>query len=268
MTQFFLAAVIVLSGLARANLPSSLAPRPATSLIREEQQVMVNGNREFWRLQWKSPPKPACAPEDGEDSITCPCSGFAYGESGELDLVRVLNDREIDRLELSSFFEGTGVSEGAAILRRWEFNSKDLDEYNRDGFAERVRARPIATIMRFKDYNHDGKSTEFFLQTEAGPCGKTGGIVVGVTPSSPHLHAFATVAHLKKPLTMHEWEWEALLKAKVPTEVADWPCGDHGSETQTFLTLHAKNGAIHVILREFECRGNDKRGRLIRKESL
>lgn len=62
--------------------PSAPTPTvPAPPEIREEQKVLVNGISEVWRLEWKSPPTPACSPED---IITCPCSGFAYGESGQL----------------------------------------------------------------------------------------------------------------------------------------------------------------------------------------
>jgi hypothetical protein len=65
---------------------------------------------------------------------------------------------------------------------------------------------------------------------------------------------------------MQKREWAALRKANRPVEVLDWPCGDHGAETQTFLKLSAINGAIHAVVREFECEENGKRGRLIREE--
>ena len=70
--------------------------------IREERKVLVNGVMETWQLRWKSPPKPVC--ESNEEAAACPCMGFAFGESGELDLVRRRNNVEIDRLELTPFF--------------------------------------------------------------------------------------------------------------------------------------------------------------------
>jgi len=38
--------------------------------IREEQQVLVNGVTETWRLEWKSAPHPACSADEG--APTCP----------------------------------------------------------------------------------------------------------------------------------------------------------------------------------------------------
>ena len=60
-----------------ANKTTSEYPSPT---IREESQVVVNSVTETWRLEWAEPPKPYCEPSEG--SLTCPCTGFAYGESG------------------------------------------------------------------------------------------------------------------------------------------------------------------------------------------
>jgi hypothetical protein len=249
-----------------------VAPYPATNfadpVIREEQNIRVNGISELWRLEWKTTPKPSCGPEDGSAATSCPCTGFAYGQSGQLELVRSTEGREIDRLELTPFFDNESPDRGAATLQQWEPGEKDVDELGSDSFLAQVRARPLARIMHFADYNHDGSSTEFFLQTGVEPCGKTVGIVIGVTPSHPWLHAFGTALHPDKALVLQKREWEALLKASGPTEVLDWPCGDHCSDTETDMALSAMNGSIKAVRREFECTESGNRGRLVHEQVL
>src|SRR5258708_10554751 len=82
---------LVLLGLTGASALVSQSTRP---VIREEQTVVVNGAIETWRLEWKTAPKPYCPPVEVP---VCPCNGFGYGESGQLDLVRTRNGREGDR---------------------------------------------------------------------------------------------------------------------------------------------------------------------------
>jgi hypothetical protein len=268
LAGFVFVVAMVLGG--RSHLQSAAPTRTdvAGPVIREEQNIVVNGISEQWRLEWKTTPKPSCALGDASSAASCPCTGFAYGESGQLNLVRLTNGREIDRLDLTPFFDGESPDQGAATLQRWEPQEKDLDELGSDSFVAHVRARPLAKIMRFADYNHDDASTEFFLQTGVEPCGKTVGIVVGVTPSQPRLHAFATGNHPEKPLVMQRKDWDALLKADGSTEIMDWPCGDHGSETETDMTLSAPNGGIRAVRREFECTKSGNRGRLLHEQVL
>lgn len=247
-------------------------PYPATKfadpVIREEQNIIVNGTPEVWRLEWKTTPKSSCGPDDTSMATSCPCTGFAYGESGQLDLVRSTDGREIDRLELTPFFNNESPDKGSATLQRWELEKKDLDELGSNSFLAQVHTRPLARIMSFADYNHDGSSTEFFLQTGAEPCGKIVGIVIGLTPNHPRLHAFGTALNPDRPLAMQKREWEALLKAPNSIEVLDWPCGDHGSDTETDMALSAMNGSIKAVRREFECTKSGNRGRLVHEEVL
>jgi len=90
--------------------------------IREEQQVVVNGVTETWRLQWKGAPHPECdASEAG--AITCPCYGFAFGESGDLDVVRLRAGIEIDRLPINPLVAGSlfrNISGDGVMIRRWQ----------------------------------------------------------------------------------------------------------------------------------------------------
>jgi hypothetical protein len=94
-----------------------LASEYPSPTIREEQRVMVNGVMETWQLQWKNPPRAACEPSD--ISLTCPCTGFAYGETGDLDVVRLRDGREVKRLPVKSFFTDAPDS-GGAVVQRWQ----------------------------------------------------------------------------------------------------------------------------------------------------
>ena len=72
--------------------------------VREAHQVVVANAMETWRLEWQSPPRQVCAPED-DDWRTCPCSGFAFGERGALDLVRLRSGAAEERLHLTPLFD-------------------------------------------------------------------------------------------------------------------------------------------------------------------
>jgi hypothetical protein len=119
--------------------------------------------------------------------------------------------------------------------------------------------------MRFADYDHDGQKTEFYLQTDAGPCGHTKGIVVGVSKINPRLHAFGTASKPNQPEYLEEHEWKALSNATHPIEVIDVSCGDHGAETELTVRLGWTAAGITVATREWTCPGGFKSGKLIRK---
>jgi hypothetical protein len=128
-------------------------------LIREEHKVLVDGVEERWRLEWESPPVPACAPDEPE-WMTCPCNGFAFGERGNLVLVRQKPGQDEERFALGRLFEEKYDAPGKAgevVLRRWDVRDKDMDQSDSPDFAARVRTRPTATTMRFGDYDHDGR---------------------------------------------------------------------------------------------------------------
>jgi hypothetical protein len=97
--------------------PRATAARP---VVHEERQVRIGGHTELWRLEWEKPPLPAC--EAGDPMwFTCPCAGFAFGERGLLDLVRLRDSKEVERLPLTPLFAEEIVTYGAvAILRRVE----------------------------------------------------------------------------------------------------------------------------------------------------
>ena len=206
-------------------------------LVREQQSVVIGAVTETWELRWKAPPTPACEPNDV--SLTCPCTGFAYGEGGALILVRIRNGQEVNRLELTPLFKGADVNLGdIAILQRWEPNyDTDFAALGKDGFLDVVARRPVVKIMDFVDYDHDGNRSEFYLKTDTLPCGKNVGVVVGISRSNQKLHVFGTGSKPTQPLLLQKHIWEALSRASGSVEVVDWPCGDHGSEEESTVSL-------------------------------
>jgi hypothetical protein len=108
--------------------------------------------------------------------------------------------------------------------------------------------------MDFGDYDHDGEQTEFYLQTETLPCGKSTGVVIGVSRRNPRLHVFGSASNPSKPLYLQRREWEAVRNASSgPVRVIDWPCGDHGAETEIELQLDWSADGVDGVRREYTC---------------
>lgn len=222
-------------------------------LIREEAQVTVGGVRETWRLQWKDVPQPECDTSGGI-WVACGCNGFAFGERGELDLIRLRDGHESDRLELSPIFVDNELDLGKmAVVQKWPVEKRDIEDRHSDKLPARVAARPIVKIIRLGDYDHDGQATEFFLQTGTLPCAKRTGVVVGVSKKNPRLHVFGTALHPDKPLVLQYEEWQAVLHASGSARMIDWACGDQGADTQTEVELRLTPDGIDVRWREYDC---------------
>ena len=250
------------------------ASNPAAAggpVIRETRDIVINGVKEQWRLEWTSPPREVCGPED-PDWMTCPCMGFAFGEGGKLALVRKAPDKEEERLDLGPLFSGDGHDSpgesGEAVLRRWGERKGDIEQQDRPGFSARVRTRPVLKVIRFGDYDRDGRASEFLLQVGTLPCGKKMSVIIGISRKKEKLHVFTSVDRPDRPLVLQAWQWEKLRRAKGPVRVVSWPCGDHGSDTEAELELRADRGAIHSTRREFQCTADGKRGKLIKEESF
>jgi len=234
--------------------------------IREEQHIVVNGATETWRLLWKTAPKLYCGANESDVSLTCPCMGFAYGESGDLYLVRLRNGTEIDRLHLTPMFkEG-----GEAVVQRWPTDEdRHFPSADHEDFANLVSRRPTVQVMHLDDYDHDGKRTEFYLQTSTLPCGKSVGVVVGLSTNNTRLHVFGTASNPSKPLYLQRHEWQALRNASSgPVNTVDWPCGDHGADTQTEIQLQWSAEGINGKSREYTCPPNNEGRRLINERPL
>jgi hypothetical protein len=216
--------------------------------VREQKTVVVDAVREMWRLEWQDSPTSACGPDFPEISLTCPCSGFAYGEQGRLALVRIRSGKVIERLALDRFFisDELPVAVGPAVLERWppsfshDFNVGDHDAQ----FMREVAARRPADVMSVADYDHDGHATEFLLQVGTLPCGKQQMVLVGISKRDPHLHVFSSVERPSVPLVLGAWQWKQLLESHGTVKTIEWPCGDHGSEKEWTDTLTAHDGFI------------------------
>ena len=232
-----------------------------SAMIREEQTVVVDGAREKWRLQWAEKPKLYCGADEGDISLTCPCMGFAYGEVGDLYVVRLRAGVEVDRLRLTPLFG----EQPSAVVQRWAADDdQDFKLSQRDDFESTVAKRPTVQVMNFADYDHDGKETEFYLQTEALPCGKSFGVVIGLSTYNPRLHVFGTVSNPEKPLYLQKRECEALRDASsAPITVLDWACYDHAAPNETDLELRWSPQGIDGVRREYSCPSKGETGGLL-----
>jgi len=216
-------------------------------VIREEQKIVINGIEETWRLEWASAPKSVCGPENDPWSSAA-CGGFTYGEGGDLSLVRIRPGHEEERLPLTPLFADSYYSSTPpeATLVRWEEKPNDNRTSNRVGFAEQVRSRPDVRIMNFKDFDHDGRSTEFLLHIATEPHGWQYSVVVGISRKNPHLHVFSGTKDPKGHLILQPWIWESLRKAKGLIKVTSSHCGENGFDGAIEYELKAQHGDIYA----------------------
>jgi hypothetical protein len=252
LAALLLAVQASFAGAPASRASTAAAPRGA---VREERTVVVDGVPERWKLEWVGKTAPACPPESGWDEWgMCPCAGFEFGEDGDLDLVRTRPGAPEERLRLTPFF-GEGDAPGRkAVLRRWPVEKGDEERSGEPGFAARVRARPLAPVLLLRDYDHDGRATEFLLQVGAIPCGHRQTIVVGIDSRNPRLHAFSSVEAPGTPLALERPEqWEALRTHPEGTTVTLWGCGDHGSDEERTVRLRSARDGIHAKEKVREC---------------
>jgi hypothetical protein len=248
------------------------AARPA-EFLREQKAVTVDGKREQWQLVWAGRPKPICGPQDVEMAVTCPCTGFAYGEMGKLQLVRKRGGKEVERMALGPYFPDLPESDskGLAALQWRPMTSADFASAS-DGispaFLAEVSKRPGRRVMEPADYDKDGNASEFLVQVSAGPCGHTDYALFGVSKAQPKLHVFGTADHPGDMLVLAGSAWQALLTARGAAKVTAWPCGDHGSDVRQELLLSASAGQIRVRQRTWSCPDDGAPERLVAEATL
>jgi hypothetical protein len=241
-------------------------PQTKKMFLREEQTVIVDGQAEVWRLEWHNSPQAACDPAD-PNWFTCPCSGFAFGEKGELDLVRKVAGKKDERFSLTHFFAGNYASSSLAILPKRQALDSDIERKDSIDFEESLKYRPIVRIMNFADYDHDGRAAEFILQINADPCGHRQTIAVGISHNNPYLHVFGTVLHPDIPLILENPScWQALLESKGDTIVTELACWDHGSEEESLIQLHTSSLGIEATRLIYKCDDNSKEKKLLKRE--
>lgn len=226
-----------------------LGAGPAAPVLREERKVLVAGVEEKWRLEWRKPPVPVCEPDGDEagDWTTCPCSGFEFGEAGEVDLVRAGPGSPEERLPLAPLFADGETPGPGAVLPRWPVLKGDFAATEARGFAAAVRKRPVVPILKVADYDHDGQATEFVLQVSAGPCGHRPSILVGLDPRTKRLRAFTSVEDPKSPLVLERTsDWEKVRKATSKAPIVQWACDDHGTEEEETVTVWIDAKGLHA----------------------
>ncbi len=219
------------------------------TIFRDDEDLLLNDAKENWRLEWARAPLPDCM---GSGWDTCPCTGFAFGERGDMDLVRARPGKPDERLRLDALF-----AENDTRVQRWPVTRSDTDGAGRTdggGSLDRmgISMRPITSIIKFADYDHDGRASEFLLQVAAGPCGHTPTIVVGVSKSNPKLHAFGTADKPNEPFALdHASDWEKLRK-NPSADIVSIACGDHGATEQTVVHVTA-DGDLHAKTETKKC---------------
>jgi len=242
-----------------------------TPIIREEAKIVIDGVEEVWRLEWINQPSPVCGPDD-EYWNTNPCNGFAFGESGDLDLIRKRPGEKDEHFALTPIFaeygEAPAYNPRQAVLRRWNVLDTDYTKKNSPTFVSMVKARPVIRIIKFADYDHDGRSTEFILQIGTA-AGLDMSVVIGISRNEPHLHFFTSVIHPNEPLILQSRHWEALSQTKTAIRVVQIGCGNHGFNGIMKYELKSENGRIHARKLVYECdEANGQQGRLIQDEEF
>ncbi|MGE3693084.1 MAG: hypothetical protein AB7F98_17045 [Novosphingobium sp.] len=253
----------------------SLTSAAPAQYLRESKIVSINGRQEQWQLMWEGKPRSICGPAEVEMSMTCPCTGFAYGEMGHLSLLRKQGTRTVDRLALGQFFTDLPAdnSDGLAAMQWRPFALSDVDQTDEHGnsppaLLARIKARPGPRVMQLADYDHDGVASEFLVQVSAGPCSHTDYIAVGISRANPRLHGLGTAHSPSGTLTMPASAWEALLHSGSEARVTVTPCGDHGSEERQELALSARYGAISATQRTYNCPEDGSKEKLLSSEAL
>ncbi|MET0273130.1 MAG: hypothetical protein ABW360_09080 [Phenylobacterium sp.] len=256
--------ILVMAVVAMALCIDPAGAADQAPLIREERVVSVDGRAESWRLVWAARPAAACQAAEIDIAVTCPCSGFAYGETGDLLLERRRPGGRTERLRLAPLFDRyLDLPLRGAVLasRPMEANDFDRAEGGDATLPQEIAARSAGEVMRLADYDHDGAATEFLIQVGTMPCGKRMFAAVGVSKASPHLHALGSAAHPDRPLIMVLSAWQALAESDRPAPLVYWPCGDHGSEVESQIAVSASEGRIRAVNRDFSCPGGASLGR-------
>ena len=238
--------------------------------VREEAEVRLGGAHERWRLEWRSRTKEVCMPES-DGFVTCPCTGFAYGEMGRAALVRTRANGQQEELPLGPLFadEENPAESAMAIFQRWPVADSDFAINDSLERVRRIESRTPVSLMSLADYDHDGEATEFLLQVGTAPCGKREAMLVGVSASQPKLHAFTSVAHPSTPLVLEDYVWKSsLLAGASPMPVLEIACGDHGAETRTEVRLRATPAGLDGERLTYECRSDGSAGKLLTSEAL
>jgi hypothetical protein len=218
----------------------------AGPVIREEKKVLVDGVTETWRLVWRKPPDLICVDRYWHEMY---CIGLAFGEQGDLDLVRLRPGSPPERLHLSPLF-GLPDDPSNATLPRWDSTATrsalgtvapHIDEIHPD--LDAIKTLPIVDVMQLEDYDHDGRATEFELPIVRNPFAWPRSAVVGISKGNPHLHAFDTVEHRGTPLLSPNW---AAIKPG-ETRFVEVHCGYRNATKEETRTIRLDGAGLHDL---------------------
>ncbi len=213
--------------------------------IRDRAEVIVDGQKEVWLLEWRTAPDTVCI--DPATFGTCACEGFAYGESGSLWLRRKQGDVVTEELPFDTLF-----ADGKSKLVRW-VPSADEVAAKKVGEASAIVARPVVPILVFADYDHDGQATEFLLQISSEPCGHVGTVAVGVDRHNPKLHVFSSVERNAQSLVLNgKKEWHEV-RANKSASLLELACGDHGNKEELRFEVTSDDRGIHLVEKKRAC---------------
>jgi hypothetical protein len=219
-----------------------IVPRLALAhpVVHEERAVVVDGEREVWRLVWRAPPQRGMSFDPSEPE----------GLVGELDLVRLRNGREIDRLALTPLFslwDGGGARRRPAVLP-----------------ARDVAAR----VLELADYDHDGRATEFVLQIDRMDSSIRPAVLVGLDAATRKLKVYGTVKRPASPLVLYYPELWHKLRATPAVRTVALHCGDHGGEFEEVLSLVATRTGLDATLEHYACLADGRRGQATGRDRL
>jgi hypothetical protein len=140
----------------------------------------------------------------------------------------------------------------SAKLRRWAPTAAEQKAIKAPSLVE-LQARELAPLMVFGDYDHDGRATEFVLAIGSVPCGHVQSVVIGIDKRDGKLHAFGTAEKPAQPVVLERpGDWEKV-KGKLPVDLLEYPCGDHGAETETHALVTADAAGLHVTSTSKKC---------------
>jgi hypothetical protein len=230
-------------------------------LVRERVPVRVDGACEWWSLEWREKPAPACRSVIG--GLDWSCVGFRHADSGALELVVKRDGRERDRFAVSSLFVGgTAVVSLCAPI--------DADETKTAAELSSVCSgrRKLRALVP-EDIDHDGHATEFLLHVET-EVGRERWVALGVSRWDARVHAFGTAEHPTNPLRMVRSHWDGII---VSTDVdhhvsGDEPCSESRTGIQTETAFRWDDAGLHATATHEACLPDGGVGAVVSRETL
>ncbi|MFV3127595.1 hypothetical protein [Niveispirillum sp. KHB5.9] len=248
--------VLALSALLLAA-PAALALPSEPETVREEQRLTLDGREEVWQLVWTGPVRDFCEAVSPEMAMTAPCASLAARETGRLSLRRMRDGTVIDRFDPGPAFEKATatVEAGLSVLPRRAAPDNEYERWLEDEgrFVSAAEQRPPLSVMRFGDYDRDGRAVEFLLQTDAEPQGKPLYAAIGLPAGIDRLGFLRSAGRPDRTLVMGARAWMTLRDQGGPATVTRRACGEQGARTRSDYLLSAANGRIDVTLRDSAC---------------